>query len=136
MDLPMMPLISINRPGLSRQVPVSSQLPTQQSQSVGDALLRRGESRRPVRPGNERNGSAARLVNPFLFIFVPALQQSSICRAAIHSGAVDNNGGLVDITRKDNLPFFVKATKNEIESLRYSSVAGHYLTLNGSAGKE
>ncbi|XP_048887471.1 cysteine-rich secretory protein LCCL domain-containing 2 [Brienomyrus brachyistius] len=43
--------------------------------------------------------------------------QSSICRAAIHSGAIDNNGGLVDITRKDNLPFFVKATKNEIESL-------------------
>uniref|UniRef100_A0A3P8ULB6 Cysteine rich secretory protein LCCL domain containing 2 n=1 Tax=Cynoglossus semilaevis TaxID=244447 RepID=A0A3P8ULB6_CYNSE len=43
--------------------------------------------------------------------------QSSICRAAIHLGAIDNNGGLVDVTRMDRLPFFVKATKNGIESL-------------------
>uniref|UniRef100_A0A665W833 LCCL domain-containing protein n=1 Tax=Echeneis naucrates TaxID=173247 RepID=A0A665W833_ECHNA len=43
--------------------------------------------------------------------------QSSICRAAIHHGATDNNGGLVDVTRMDKLPFFVKATKNGVESL-------------------
>ncbi|XP_064169624.1 cysteine-rich secretory protein LCCL domain-containing 2 [Anguilla rostrata] len=43
--------------------------------------------------------------------------QSSICRAAIHYGVIDNNGGLVDITRKERLPFFIKATKNGIESL-------------------
>uniref|UniRef100_A0A8C4HL98 Cysteine-rich secretory protein LCCL domain containing 2 n=1 Tax=Dicentrarchus labrax TaxID=13489 RepID=A0A8C4HL98_DICLA len=42
--------------------------------------------------------------------------QSSICRAAIHFGVIDNNGGLVDITRKDKFPFFVRATKNGIES--------------------
>uniref|UniRef100_A0A8C2JTH3 Cysteine-rich secretory protein LCCL domain containing 2 n=1 Tax=Cyprinus carpio TaxID=7962 RepID=A0A8C2JTH3_CYPCA len=42
--------------------------------------------------------------------------QSSICRAAIHHGIIDNNGGLVDVTRKDNFPFFVKATKNGVES--------------------
>ncbi|XP_056464463.1 cysteine-rich secretory protein LCCL domain-containing 2-like [Gadus chalcogrammus] len=42
---------------------------------------------------------------------------SSICRAAIHYGAIDNNGGLVDVTRMDKFPFFVKATKNRIESL-------------------
>uniref|UniRef100_A0A672MLK9 Cysteine-rich secretory protein LCCL domain-containing 2-like n=1 Tax=Sinocyclocheilus grahami TaxID=75366 RepID=A0A672MLK9_SINGR len=42
--------------------------------------------------------------------------QSSICRAAIHYGIIDNNGGLVDVTRKDNFPFFVKATKNGVES--------------------
>ncbi|KAJ8400493.1 hypothetical protein AAFF_G00396170 [Aldrovandia affinis] len=42
--------------------------------------------------------------------------QSSICRAAIHYGVIDNNGGLVDITRKDKLPFFIKAKKNGIES--------------------
>lgn len=42
--------------------------------------------------------------------------QSSICRAAIHYGIINNNGGLVDTTRKDKLPFFVKATKNGIES--------------------
>uniref|UniRef100_A0A3B5PPK3 Cysteine rich secretory protein LCCL domain containing 2 n=1 Tax=Xiphophorus maculatus TaxID=8083 RepID=A0A3B5PPK3_XIPMA len=44
--------------------------------------------------------------------------QSSICRAAIHSGVIDNNGGLVDITRTDKLPFFVRSTKNGVESLR------------------
>ncbi|KAI3377900.1 hypothetical protein L3Q82_009029, partial [Scortum barcoo] len=43
--------------------------------------------------------------------------QSSICRAAIHFGAIDNNGGLVDITRKDKVPFFVGSAKNGIESL-------------------
>lgn len=43
--------------------------------------------------------------------------QSSICRAAIHAGVIDNNGGLVDVTRKDQLPFFVRSTKNGIESL-------------------
>ncbi|XP_070303490.1 cysteine-rich secretory protein LCCL domain-containing 2-like [Salvelinus sp. IW2-2015] len=42
--------------------------------------------------------------------------QSSICRAAMHYGIINNNGGLVDTTRKDKLPFFVKATKNGIES--------------------
>ena len=46
-------------------------------------------------------------------------QQSSICRAAMHYGVIDNNGGVVDITRKDRLPFFVKSTKNGIESFRY-----------------
>ncbi|XP_046898505.1 cysteine-rich secretory protein LCCL domain-containing 2 [Hypomesus transpacificus] len=42
--------------------------------------------------------------------------QSSICRAAMHYGIIDNSGGLVDTTRKDKLPFFVKATKNGVES--------------------
>lgn len=50
--------------------------------------------------------------------YLVSFQQSSICRAAIHLGAIDNNGGLVDVTRMDRLPFFVKATKNGIESLR------------------
>lgn len=43
--------------------------------------------------------------------------QSSICRAAIHSGAIDNNGGVVDVTRTEKFPFFVRATKNGVESL-------------------
>lgn len=42
---------------------------------------------------------------------------SSICRAAIHSGALDNRGGLVDITRKGRADFFVKSTRNGIGSL-------------------
>ncbi|XP_069492364.1 cysteine-rich secretory protein LCCL domain-containing 2 [Ambystoma mexicanum] len=41
---------------------------------------------------------------------------SSLCRAAIHYGIIDNNGGLVDITRKGRLPFFVKSTRNGVES--------------------
>ncbi|KAH0619659.1 hypothetical protein JD844_000512 [Phrynosoma platyrhinos] len=42
---------------------------------------------------------------------------SSICRAAIHSGVLDNRGGLVDITRKGRSDFFIKSTRNGIESL-------------------
>uniref|UniRef100_A0A8C9T020 Cysteine-rich secretory protein LCCL domain containing 2 n=1 Tax=Scleropages formosus TaxID=113540 RepID=A0A8C9T020_SCLFO len=45
--------------------------------------------------------------------------QSSICRAALHSGAIDSSGGLVDVTRKAQLPFFVKVTKNG-QSLSFS----------------
>ncbi|RXM34297.1 Cysteine-rich secretory protein LCCL domain-containing 2 [Acipenser ruthenus] len=45
-----------------------------------------------------------------------AVLQSSICRAALHYGVIDNNGGLVDITRKGRLPFFVKSTRNGVES--------------------
>lgn len=37
----------------------------------------------------------------------------------MHYGVIDNNGGVVDVTRKDRLPFFVKSTKNGIESFRY-----------------
>ncbi|XP_023694052.2 cysteine-rich secretory protein LCCL domain-containing 2-like isoform X2 [Paramormyrops kingsleyae] len=43
--------------------------------------------------------------------------KSSICRAALHSGVMDSSGGLVDVTRKGKLPFFVKAWKNGVESL-------------------
>lgn len=43
--------------------------------------------------------------------------QSSICRAAIHYGVIDNSGGMVEVTRMDKLPFFVRSTKNGIESL-------------------
>ncbi|KAM6430121.1 cysteine-rich secretory protein LCCL domain-containing 2 [Liasis olivaceus] len=41
---------------------------------------------------------------------------SSICRAAIHSGVLDNRGGLVDITRKGRTDFFVKSKRNSVES--------------------
>lgn len=48
----------------------------------------------------------------------PPPQSSSICRAAIHYGVLDDNGGLVDITRNGRMPFFVKSHKNGIESVR------------------
>lgn len=55
--------------------------------------------------------------------------QSSICRSAIHSGVIDNNGGLVGITRKDNVPFFVKATKNGVESLSKFKPGNAFMVL-------
>lgn len=51
-----------------------------------------------------------------LTVFPP--QSSSICRAAIHYGILDNKGGLVDITRNGRVPFFVKSERNGMESLR------------------
>uniref|UniRef100_A0A3B3ZS14 LCCL domain-containing protein n=1 Tax=Periophthalmus magnuspinnatus TaxID=409849 RepID=A0A3B3ZS14_9GOBI len=42
--------------------------------------------------------------------------QSSICRAAIHFGVIDNNGGIIDVTRMEKFPFFVKSTKHGVES--------------------
>uniref|UniRef100_A0A8D0GST5 Cysteine rich secretory protein LCCL domain containing 2 n=1 Tax=Sphenodon punctatus TaxID=8508 RepID=A0A8D0GST5_SPHPU len=48
---------------------------------------------------------------------------NSICRAAIHSGVLDNRGGLVDITRKGRSDFFVKSARNGVESL--SGGGGH-----------
>uniref|UniRef100_A0A1A8F495 Cysteine-rich secretory protein LCCL domain containing 2 n=1 Tax=Nothobranchius korthausae TaxID=1143690 RepID=A0A1A8F495_9TELE len=50
--------------------------------------------------------------------------QSSICRAAIHAGVIGNGGGLVDVTRTDKSPFFVRSTKNGVESLRRKSYTG------------
>uniref|UniRef100_A0A3B3CXG3 Cysteine-rich secretory protein LCCL domain containing 2 n=1 Tax=Oryzias melastigma TaxID=30732 RepID=A0A3B3CXG3_ORYME len=53
--------------------------------------------------------------------------QSSICRAAIHAGVIDNNGGLVDITRTEKSPFFVRSTKNGIESLSKYKPANSFI---------
>lgn len=56
--------------------------------------------------------------------------QSSICRAAIHYGVIDNNGGLVDVTRKDSFPFFVKATKNGVESFSKYKAGNAFMVSN------
>ncbi|RVE74585.1 hypothetical protein OJAV_G00023010 [Oryzias javanicus] len=53
--------------------------------------------------------------------------QSSICRAAIHAGVIDNNGGLVDITRTEKSPFFVRSTKNGIETLSKYKPANSFI---------
>ncbi|KAM6177034.1 cysteine-rich secretory protein LCCL domain-containing 2 [Erethizon dorsatum] len=42
---------------------------------------------------------------------------SSICRAAIHYGVLDDRGGLVDVTRNGRKPFFVKSQRHGVESL-------------------
>ncbi|KAJ8785898.1 hypothetical protein J1605_006858 [Eschrichtius robustus] len=47
---------------------------------------------------------------------------SSICRAAIHYGVLDDKGGLVDVTRNGKVPFFVKSERNGVQSLsKYKS---------------
>ncbi|EPY76568.1 cysteine-rich secretory protein LCCL domain-containing 2 precursor [Camelus ferus] len=45
---------------------------------------------------------------------------SSICRAAIHYGVLDDKGGLVDVTRNGKVPFFVKSERNGVQSVRQS----------------
>nr|XP_033790803.1 cysteine-rich secretory protein LCCL domain-containing 1 [Geotrypetes seraphini] len=43
--------------------------------------------------------------------------QSSICRAAIHYGVLDNNGGWVDVTRQGRKHYFIKSYRNGIQSI-------------------
>ncbi|KAK2530123.1 Crispld2 [Columba guinea] len=52
---------------------------------------------------------------------------SSICRAAIHYGILDNKGGLVDITRKGRTLAFVKSTRNGVESFRKSKPSNAFM---------
>ncbi|SBT43802.1 LCCL domain-containing protein [Plasmodium ovale wallikeri] len=42
---------------------------------------------------------------------------SSICRAAIHSGVIDNKGGLVNVTIESGLDRYVGSLSNNIESI-------------------
>ncbi|XP_064010828.1 cysteine-rich secretory protein LCCL domain-containing 1 isoform X2 [Pogoniulus pusillus] len=48
--------------------------------------------------------------------------QSSICKAAIHYGILDNEGGWVDVTRQGRKNYFIKSYRNGIQSLgKYQS---------------
>ncbi|XP_078720282.1 cysteine-rich secretory protein LCCL domain-containing 2-like [Lampetra fluviatilis] len=42
---------------------------------------------------------------------------SSICRAALHYGILDDEGGWVDITRQGRKPFFIKSQRNGVQAL-------------------
>lgn len=44
-------------------------------------------------------------------------KQSSICRAAIHYGIVDNDGGWVDITRQGRKHYFIKSNRNGVQTI-------------------
>ncbi|KAK3541254.1 hypothetical protein QTP86_019199 [Hemibagrus guttatus] len=47
---------------------------------------------------------------------------SSICRAGLHYGVIDNNGGWLDVTRKGRQEFFIKSYKHGVQSLgKYQS---------------
>lgn len=50
-----------------------------------------------------------------------ALQQSSVCGAALHSGVIDNHGGWLDVTRLGRKQPFVQSYRNGIQSLGYGS---------------
>uniref|UniRef100_A0A8B9KT28 Cysteine rich secretory protein LCCL domain containing 1 n=1 Tax=Astyanax mexicanus TaxID=7994 RepID=A0A8B9KT28_ASTMX len=43
--------------------------------------------------------------------------QSSICRAGIHYGVIDNEGGWMDVTRQGRKEFFIKSNKNGVQSI-------------------
>ncbi|CAH1270203.1 CRISPLD1 [Branchiostoma lanceolatum] len=43
--------------------------------------------------------------------------RSSICQAGVHYGAVTNSGGLVDVTNKDEIPFFTGSYRSGITSI-------------------
>ncbi|XP_066532593.1 cysteine-rich secretory protein LCCL domain-containing 1 isoform X2 [Hoplias malabaricus] len=48
--------------------------------------------------------------------------QSSICRAGIHYGVIDNDGGWMDVTRQGRKEFFIKSYKNGVQSFgKYQS---------------
>uniref|UniRef100_A0A7N6BY56 LCCL domain-containing protein n=1 Tax=Anabas testudineus TaxID=64144 RepID=A0A7N6BY56_ANATE len=48
--------------------------------------------------------------------------QSSICRAGLHAGVIDNDGGWMDVTRQGRKEFFIKSNKNGVPSLgKYQS---------------
>lgn len=50
-----------------------------------------------------------------LFFFHP--QQSSVCRAGLHAGVIDNDGGWMDVTRQGRKDFFIKSNKNGVQSV-------------------
>uniref|UniRef100_A0A8C3JFI8 Cysteine rich secretory protein LCCL domain containing 1 n=1 Tax=Calidris pygmaea TaxID=425635 RepID=A0A8C3JFI8_9CHAR len=48
--------------------------------------------------------------------------QSSICKAAIHYGVLDNEGGWVDVTRQGRKNYFIKSYRNGVQSIgKYQS---------------
>ncbi|XP_069369109.1 cysteine-rich secretory protein LCCL domain-containing 1 isoform X3 [Paralichthys olivaceus] len=42
--------------------------------------------------------------------------QSSVCRAGLHAGVIDNDGGWMDVTRQGRKDFFIKSNKNGVQS--------------------
>ncbi|XP_043937997.1 cysteine-rich secretory protein LCCL domain-containing 2 [Protopterus annectens] len=72
-------------------------------------------------PANCKNSKA----KIFGTLFYDAM--SSVCRAAIHYGIIDNNGGLVDITRNGKIPFFIKSSRNGIDSLSKFKPANSFM---------
>uniref|UniRef100_A0A3Q2FUH7 Cysteine rich secretory protein LCCL domain containing 1 n=1 Tax=Cyprinodon variegatus TaxID=28743 RepID=A0A3Q2FUH7_CYPVA len=48
--------------------------------------------------------------------------QSSVCRAGLHAGVIDNDGGWLDVTRQGRKDYFIKSNKNGVQSVgKYQS---------------
>uniref|UniRef100_A0A8C9SBC0 Cysteine-rich secretory protein LCCL domain containing 1b n=1 Tax=Scleropages formosus TaxID=113540 RepID=A0A8C9SBC0_SCLFO len=62
-----------------------------------------------------------------LFYFISNLYQSSICRAALHSGVIDNYGGWLDVTRKGRKSGFTASKTNEVQTLAKSQSANAFI---------
>lgn len=47
---------------------------------------------------------------------------SSVCRAGVHAGVIDNDGGWLDVSRQGRKDYFIKSYKNGVQSLgKYQS---------------
>ncbi|CAI9583953.1 unnamed protein product, partial [Staurois parvus] len=57
---------------------------------------------------------------------------SSICRAAIHVGILDNNVGLVTVEKKPGLSSYTGSTRNGVTTTSYGSWSGSFV-LHGSS---
>ncbi|XP_062841642.1 cysteine-rich secretory protein LCCL domain-containing 1 [Trichomycterus rosablanca] len=63
--------------------------------------------------------SAARVIGTVYYDM-----HSSVCRAAIHYGVIDNDGGWLDVSREGRKAFFIRSYKNGIQSV------GKYYSAN------
>ena len=63
----------------------------------------------------------------------PYYYGSSICRAAVHAGAITMQGGQVTITPAPKIPFFPSVTRNDVQSSSSSADNGFRVVVAGSA---
>ena len=63
----------------------------------------------------------------------PYYYGSSICRAAVHAGAIGVQGGQVTITPAPKIPFFPSVTRNGVESSPSNADNGFRVVVAGSA---
>uniref|UniRef100_UPI00358E69BF cysteine-rich secretory protein LCCL domain-containing 2-like n=1 Tax=Myxine glutinosa TaxID=7769 RepID=UPI00358E69BF len=61
-------------------------------------------------PANCLESNAKVFGSIFFYMF------SSICRAAIHHGVLNNGGGLVDVTLQGRKPFFIRSSRHGVDS--------------------
>jgi outer membrane protein OmpA-like peptidoglycan-associated protein len=62
----------------------------------------------------------------------PYMSTSSICRAAVHAGAISTSGGEVIVTPKADVPVFPSVTRNDVESA--STRGGEGFVVDAAAG--